>query len=197
MSAEITGLDELRNKILEDARREADKIIEEARRKAEEIIEEARRKYEEKVRKEREKIIENAKIQAQIIRSDAKRQARIILSKAKYELIEEVFNKSKEVIAERKGFDIYKSIENLLREAFEYIEPHDIAKIIVHEKDLDIANKVARSLGLKADILINKEILGGVIAESKDGKTVNNTYDVRLERAKTTLVPIIAKILWG
>ncbi len=197
MAIETTGLDELRNKIIEDARKEAERIIREAEKKANEIIREAERKFRERVRREKEKIIQNAEIQAHIVLSDARRQARIIVSKAKYELIEEVFNKAREVINERKGFDIYQSIEKLLKETYEYIEPNEIAKIIVNEKDLDIANRVARSQNLKADILINNSILGGVIVETKDGKVVNNSYDVRLERAKTTLVPVLARILWS
>jgi V/A-type H+-transporting ATPase subunit E len=190
------NIEELRKKLLEDARRKAEKIIASAKAEAEKIIEKAEKEWRRKAEKEREKIIEKAKLEAQRTISEARRQARLIISSAKNKAVESVFLEAEKRLKERIGFNVKTSLKNLLDEALEYIE--EPAEIIINPRDRDIVSEIISEKGLRnVKIITNDKIIGGLILVSSDGKKVDNSYDTRLERAKIVLLTEIIKILWG
>jgi V/A-type H+-transporting ATPase subunit E len=195
-SLSTVNIEELREKLLEDAKKKAEKIIADAKAEAEKIIRNAEKEWREKAEKEREKIIRNARLEAQKIISEAHRQARIIISSAKHEIVKTVFSEAEKRLRERRGIDIKSSLKNLLEEALEYIE--EPAEIIINSRDRDIINEILSEKRLKnVRIIINDRIIGGLVLVSRDGKKVDNTYDTRLKRAKTVLLTEITRILWG
>ncbi len=191
----MSTINDLREKLMEDARKRAEEIIREAEKKAEEIIREAEKEYEKKAEKTREKILEEARINAQIIISDARRKSRLMISEAKYEIIRKVFEEAWQDIINRKNIDIETSLKNLLLESLEFIEKPDYVE--VNEKDKEIINKILIENNISAEIRENNQIAGGLITGTKAGEKVDNSYDTRFERAKSVLLPLISKILWG
>lgn len=189
-------VEELRQKLLEDARKKSEEIIREAKREAERIIEEAERKWREKAEQEREKIIANARLEAQKIISEARRNYRITISKAKAEVINKILEEAKIRLTNRIGFDIEESLKKLLDEALYYIE--NPSKIIINPRDRDVIKKILKEKGLKnIEIVESNDILGGLIIESINGERVDNSYNTRLERAKSIVLTELNIILWG
>ena len=191
-----SNIAELREKLLEEARKKAEEIIAKAREEAKRIVEEAERKWREKAKREKEKIINNARLKAQIIVSEARRRARILLVDAKNKAIEGLYNEVLERLKRREGFDHKLSIKNLLREALEYIPTP--SRIRVNPSDRDALLEVLREIGLtNVKVVEDTSIIGGVIVESAEGEVVDNSYNARFNRAKTVLTPMITKKLWG
>jgi len=189
-----TTIEELRKKLIEQAKREAERIIEEAKKKAEKIIEEAEKDWLEKSRKEKERIIANAETRARIIVSEAKRRARMRTVEAKNDVLKKVFDYAWRAIKERKGIDVNASLRNLLKEALNYV--NDVQHIYVSGQDIEIMKRIIASSNLDAEVA-EKNIIGGLIAESEKGELIDNSYETRFSRAKQLLVPEIARILWG
>ncbi len=191
----MSTINDLREKLMEDARKKAEEIIRDAEKKAKEIIREAEKEYEKKAKETREKILEEARINAQIIVSDARRKSRLMISEAKYEIIRKVFEEAWQDIIDRKNIDIETSLKNLLLESLEFIEKPDYVE--VNEKDKEIINKLLIENNIGAEIRENNLIAGGLIIGTKAGEKVDNSYNTRFERAKSALLPVISKMLWG
>lgn len=192
----VREINELKEKLLEDARRKMEEIIKEAEREAKRIIEEAEKKWREKAEREREKILSTARMDAQRIISEARIKYRIIISQAKAEVINKIFEEAKMRLINRRGFDVEKSLRMLLDEALYFIE--NPSRIIVNPQDYGIIEKILREKGLKnVEIVKSNELIGGLILESSDGKRVDNSYNTRLERARNAILTNINAILWG
>lgn len=190
------NLAELEKKLLEDARKKAEEIIRTAKERARKIVEEAEKEWKKKAEKERKRITEEARMKANTILSEARIKARIMISVAKKEVLDRVVEKALKDLSERRGFDIKKSLYNLLKESLEYID--EPAKIIINEKDSQALREVIEVLKIKdIYILYSNRITGGVIIESRIGELIDNSYDTRIKRAYITYAPEINKILWG
>ncbi|RLG84777.1 MAG: hypothetical protein DRO40_00060 [Thermoprotei archaeon] len=176
-----------------DAKKKAKEIMREAEKRAKEIIEEAEEKWRKEAEKKREEIIEEARKEAQIIVSETRRKARMIIANAKYEVIEEVFSRTREEI--RKKVNIKSSLNNLLRESLAHVTKP--STIYVNKDDVDILSEIINEVGLEDVEIRESNILGGLIIESIEGVKVDNSYDTRLKRAKETLVNKLAEILWS
>ncbi len=189
-----TTIEELRKKLLEQARSEAEKIINDAKCRAEKIIEEAEKDWLEKSRIEKEKVFAAAEAKARIIVSEAKRKARMKIVETKNDLLKEIFDSAWNIIKERRDINVDASLRNLLNEALNYI--HDIQRIYVSDKDIEIMKQIISTNNIDAEVT-TKDIVGGLIAESRKGEIVDNSYETRFNRAKQLLIPEIARILWG
>lgn len=191
-----SSLAELEKKLIEDARKKAEEIIRNAEERARRIIEEAEKEWKEKAEQERKRIIEEAKMKACTILSEARREARIKISMAKKEVFDSVVEKALKDLKERKGFDVKKSLLNLLKESLEYID--EPTKIIINEKDSQALREVFEELNVKdVCIVYSDKIIGGVIVESRIGELIDNSYDTRIKKACITYAPEIHRILWG
>ncbi len=192
-----TELETLRRSILEETRKKAEEILEEARRKAEAFIENAEKSWKKMYEDEHRKYIENARQEANTIIADAKRQAKLIVAKAKYDSITMVVDKVRELIAERQGFDLKKSLESLLDEALDNVPHGEKLTIYINPIDKDVMEGILKEKGLKYRIILDNNIDGGIIIETPDGIRIDNTYNTRLERVLGSELNKIAKILWG
>ncbi len=188
------SIEELREKLVEQAKKKAEEIIREAEKKAGEITAAAEAEWLEKSRKEKERIINEAKTKARIIISEARRKARIKLTGAKNTVINEVYDEAWNRISNRQGFDVYLSLKNLLKEALSYVDEPDT--VLVPGRDHDIISRVLKDEGLELKIQAT-DITGGILLIDKYGNIVDNSYDTRFKRSKEVLLPIISRILWG
>ncbi len=193
------SLEELREKILEEAREKARKIIEDAEKKAKEIIGKAEEEWRRKLEEEKNNIINEARKQASAILSEAKIKYNLVILKAKNEVLEEVFEKAKDVLKQR-NFDVEKSLERLLSESIQYL-PENTTEItiIVNPRDESIIKKVATSIlkdKVKYKIVKDDKIIGGIVIETPKGIRIDNTYEARLSRVKEGFINKISEILW-
>ncbi len=188
------SIEELREKLLEQAKKKAEEIIREAEKKAGEITAAAEAEWLEKSRKERERIISEAETKARIIISEARRKARIKITEAKNTVVNEVYGEAWNRISNRQGFDVYLSLKNLLEEALSYIDNPDT--VLVSEKDRDIIGRVLKDKGLDLKIQ-TAGVTGGLLVSDNYGNIVDNSYDTRFRRSREVLLPIISRILWG
>ena len=192
----LPSIEDLRKKLIEDARRKSEEIIRKAEEEARKIIEDAEREWSKRAKAKREEILKDARRRAQIILSDAKTQARLILSSAKHEVLQQLFNDVMERIRRRDNIDVKTSLTKLLEEALNYIEKP--SKVIVNPSDKDVITEVLREKGL-SDVIVEarEDIIGGVIVVDNAGRKVDNSYNTRFERAKTVFASTINKYLWG
>jgi vacuolar-type H+-ATPase subunit E/Vma4 len=192
----MSSIEELRRKMIEDARKRAEDIIREAETKAQEIIEKGEKEWLEKTRVEKERIMADAERKAAITISEARRKARLIIVEKKNELIEQIYNDAWMKIKNREGFDVEKSLRNLLKESLIYIEEPKI--IIVNTTDENTMHRILEEKHIEnIKVQGSTSVTGGLIVVSVKDERVDNTYDTRFKRAKDVLRPVIAGILWG
>lgn len=111
----MSNLDNITNKILEDARAQAQRLIADAERQGLRRIEEQTSN----ARQEAEEMIEKAKEESALIKdriqTGAEREARDLVLSAKQEVIEKVFARAKKRLAEMSDEDYRKAITRVLR----------------------------------------------------------------------------------
>lgn len=184
-----------KNKIIEEAEKKAKEIIENARKEAEAIVNEAEKKWREKAETERRRIISEAEKEASYILMEARRIANILVSRTKLEVINNIFERAKEIF-EKDKYDVKTSLRNLLNEALSYVDKP--TKIIVNNKHVEIAKEVLRELGYEnVELESSSNLLGGVVVISASGVIVDNSIKIRLEQARGRVINKLAKILWG
>lgn len=194
-----SSLDELREKIIAEAKSNADKILKEAEEKARTLIKNAELEWRKKLEREKTRIIEEARKQAASILSEARIKYKMLVTKAKYDVLEEVFRKAHDLLRQR-NFDVGQSLRNLLAEAIKYLPPETKeVKIIVSPHDRDLASKIAGSMlkEMRYTIITDNNVTGGVIVETREGIKIDNSYETRLRRAREMLTSRISKILYS
>jgi len=155
------------DKILEDAERRAREMVEKAEKERDRIIEEAEKEWRKRAEAARNSILREAEREASILIANAKVRASFEIAKAKEEVIREVFEKAESIIKSR-GFDVYKSLENLIRESLGYVEKP--AKVMVGRGDAEIAKKILADLGYRSiDVEETDEHHGGCCSDIRIG----------------------------
>lgn len=195
----LASINELRERVLEEARKKAKEIIEDAKEKAHKIIEAAEIEWRNRFNETKKKIIEEYNRRFSTIVSEAKIRHTLIISKAKNDVIETVFNKAVEELKKR-NYDVRKSLEKLLEEAIMYLpkETKHIT-IIVNPKDKPLISDIAQAIlgnKLNYEIKTSNSIIGGLVIETPEEIKIDNSYETRLSRAREVLVNKIAEILW-
>lgn len=186
---------EIKEKLLSDAKKEAEEIIERAKAEAEEIIRKSesdwQRRFEEFKREEIKRAIERG-LQ---IESDARLRARIIISQAKAEVIGKILKDAEVKIANRE-FDVKASLRALLSATL--TEATAIKRIVVSPRDRPVVEQILSESNLR-DLIIeeNDGILGGLIVESSEGIIYDNSYDTRLRILREKMLDRLQNILWG
>ncbi len=191
----------LQEKLIENAKKEAEEIIRKAEEEARKIIENAEKEYEEKVEKVKEKIISDAKRRAEEIIVDAKIRARMILAEEKKNIVEQVFRRVEEIVKSGR-FNRRESLYNLLKESISEIALSNIRVIVSREDEKlvkELKKQLEKELNVKiVEIKVTNSISGGVIVESLDGRIrIDNSYEERLESARSKLAPLIVKEVLG
>jgi len=170
--------------IEEAGRKEIDRI----RKDTDAQIREIRKKFEEEAIGQAKKILDNAKSEAHLakerILSNAKIEAREMADKKKNALIDNVFEKAKEMILSSGEAEKKKLLISLEEEGKRDIKNPEV---FVDKKYANLIRS-AKTMNL-GDF--------GVLIKSRDGKeTVTNTLTEKTEHIKTTMRHEVAKVLF-
>lgn len=171
----------------EEARQQAGDILAKAEKEAERARRTRLKKVEDGIRSEATSVIYSASLKA-------KNQ----LIRAQEEVADEAFRTAGEKLSAFHSNDQYPGIFALLvEECVEYIDGEILLQVRVDDREL--AQKVIAGKQVPYRILDEPlESSGGVIASSADCRiVVNNTFEMRLGRAKEQLKLVISRALFG
>src|SRR3989454_495275 len=177
---------------------EIDRILGEARVQAERVVAEATRQAQEYLAAQRQQL--EAERQAAKVRalSAAQVRASALVLQAKDEALHEVLSVAEEELARVQQDKVRYGpiLRGLIREASGALSGR--MTVETNPKDLDLVKQAVRDLKLDAEVKAADDISGGVRLISDDGRfIVENTLTSRVERVKTLLAPEIAALLWG
>ena len=191
--------DKIRTAILEKARKEADEIVVNAKAKAKDLIAQAQQQQKKRFEEEKKRIISEAQREASRILAQSSLKARQEILKEQDTVINEIIAKAKEdLVGKKTEAEVFI---NLVREAVEAFESDEKLRILVSPRDVDIARKAVKGDDvLKEQIaeIVERDCMGGVIAESMDGMVnIDNTFDVRLGMLTPKIMPELGRTLFG
>jgi V/A-type H+-transporting ATPase subunit E len=175
-----------RQKILEDAKAEADNIIRNAEKEIERLRSEKIEEIKDSISRERVRVI-----------SRAKSELRILLLSARKEILSKLFIEAEERIHKLKREKSYSDILiKLIKEAVEKgREELGADELIAYVSEDDIPLLKNNLKGIQ--INTNQDIDEGVIVASADDKfRLVNTLKSRLERAKMNMLPLLNQVLF-
>src|SRR2546426_497215 len=177
---------------------EIDRILGEARVQAERVVAEATRQAQEYLAAQRQQL--EAERQAAKVRalSAAQVRASALVLQAKDEALHEVLSVAEEELARVQQDKVRYGpiLRGLIREASGALSGR--MTVETNPKDLDLVKQAVRDLKLDAEVKAADDISGGVRLISDDGRfIVENTLTSRLDRVKTLMAPEIAALLWG
>jgi len=198
-------------KILGDAKKEADENIERSRKTAQGVLDEKREEARKKAEGESESLIKAAEDQARSIIESSIANSRIrmnwmILSE-KEKIIERVFDEVKKKLREFTRTNEYdKILESLIEEGAiaadggelqVHLNSYDYERSLALDRlsdNVEKATGVRTTLGKATD---PAETIGGALIKSKDGKVaVDNTLEALTESRRKDLEPKISTILF-
>jgi len=177
---------------------EIDRILGEARVQAERVVAEATRQAQEYLAAQRQQL--EAERQAAEVRalSAAQVRASALVLQAKDEALHEVLSVAEEELARVQQDKVRYGpiLRGLIREASGALSGR--MTVEANPKDLDLAKQAVRDLKLDAEVKAADDVSGGVRLIADDSRfIVENTLASRVERVKTLLAPEIATLLWG
>lgn len=190
------ALEDIKNKILADARSKARELLDEAESKKKDTIGEFARKAREYAKMAAEKAAAEGEGVKRGIVIDAKTRRKSDVLKLKRELIGRVFSQAKsELIASE---DYPELVSSLVRSAGEEARG---ARVVFSREEKKLDEKFVRSLAKELDIELEPDpergaFSGGVVLKQGDME-INLTVDVLLEVRKEDLEREVAKILFG
>ncbi len=181
-----------------EAAGEIDRILGEARVQAERVVAEATRQAQEYLAAQRQQL--EAERQAAKVRalSAAQVRASALVLQAKDEALHEVLSVAEEELArvQQDKARYGPILRGLIREAAGALSGR--MTVEANPKDLDLAKQAVRDLKLDAEVKAADDVSGGVRLIAADSRfIVENTLASRVERVKTLLAPEIATLLWG
>ena len=181
-----------------EAAGEIDRILGEARVQAERVVAEATRQAQEYLAAQRQQL--EAERQAAKVRalSAAQVRASALVLQAKDEALHEVLSVAEEELARVQQDKVRYGpiLRGLIREASGALSGR--MTVEANPKDLDLAKQAVRDLKLDAEVKAADDVSGGVRLIADDSRfIVENTLASRVERVKTLLAPEIATLLWG
>lgn len=174
-------------RVLADARVQADHLITEARKEAQAYLEAQRQHLDAERKAARAKALSAAQVRASALVLQTKdRAASEVFAKADAELAGIQQDKAK-----------YPAVlRGLIREAANGLGNRVV--IEVRPRDLDLTRHAVRELKLDAEVKPSEEVSGGARATTGDGRlVVENTLTSRVERVKPLLISEVAALLWG
>lgn len=194
-------------KILGDARAEAER----ATKSAERSIEAERRKAESEAEKARQEILDRIRKKAEALRAKeiatAKIESKRVLLKAREQAIGRVLDKIAEALSQVRADrgEYAKSLQKLATEAVSALDLPKV-KVRISPEDAaladsgfvkDVTADVKAATGKDVEIEVEEDEglkSGGCIAASEDGRIIfDNTFSRRLERLKPELRSLIAR----
>ncbi len=189
---------ELLSLLEQEAAAERERILAEARTQAQEIRSAAEAEAQtmvESQRQQQEAALRASRVRAQ---STAHLAGQALLLEAKDRALAEVFHRAEEaldqVIRDRTHYE--RILEQLTSEGTQSFSGR--VAIEAHPDDVTAVRSVVGRQRVDAEVRSADDIRGGVRIISADGRyIVLNTLASRLERARPTLTSEVARILWG
>ena len=190
------GLEKVKQEILERAQAEADKVVDAAQSEARAVMKSAEKQiagYEHLMGEDLE-ALSNAVKRKEVASAELELKKQLL--SAKSELIEGVFGDVRKKLGSLSDKKRESHITALL----------DAARKEVNVSSVQCSGKDARFVeasgsgnsNSRLKVVKNDEMLGGIIAESPDGKLrVDYSYETLLEQVKSKVLGDVAKILFG
>jgi len=205
----LEGTEAIKERILQDARNEAEQIIRQAEEKAKQILHE----MEKRVKDSRDKRLEEGRryVEEAAARSlaDTRVEYRRLLSEEKEKLFEEVCRIVLEGLREFSGTEKYlETLQNLVIEAGVILGG---GRLLVHLNESDKARLRAKDLGRIAkeiEKITQREtsieiagspidsIGGAIVARRGEDVSVDNTFEERLQRIREERRADVYRILF-
>ena len=155
----MSGLENMKRQILDEANHSAEEQISKARTKAEEILREAREQMEEQSAVMAKKSEDETKDYAQRIASSSEMQRKQALLQAKQEVIQEVLNKAYQQVLHLEPESYFEMLQKLLetyalpQEGTIYFSAADLARM--PQKFEDVIEQTAQKKG--GHLVVSKE----------------------------------------
>ncbi|MBU4246237.1 MAG: V-type ATP synthase subunit E family protein [Nanoarchaeota archaeon] len=186
------GLEEVVKDILDAAKVDSAKIAKERNEKIAEIIKKAEAEVLIKEQRAREDLQRVKDSEERKELSDAALMSKKALQNVKKELIESAYTGLKGKSADIPERERAKILKTLFAKCAK--EVSDIGKVYVARKDVRLANDVVRPAKIS---VLTENIIGGIIAESRDGKfRVDYSFDRFIELIKETRTKELSNILF-
>jgi len=188
----VEGIEELRQAILNEARKRAEEIIQRAEQQAKEIIEKAEERKKLIIEEGKKRIELELGVEAKI--AEARTKARMMILESKTKIFEDIKRRALEVVssvdAEIRARSFKNIAEEILNELLRMGVQCDIEAVIserdAHLKDELIRLFNERGLRMKS-VSISKSLSGGVIV-SCGGITLDGSYESRLKLAERIIL---------
>lgn len=180
-----------------EAATEREKLLAEARGQAEAVGVEARRQAEALVAGHRERLDADARAALVRAQSTAQLRASSVVLQAKEDEIGQVFAKAEVQLARIPGDDQRYPVvlRAFIEEGVRGIE--GAGSITVNPADEALAKGLVKTLGMNVAVRTDASVVGGVRVSSPDGRfVVTNTLASRLERVRPMVAADVAKVLW-
>lgn len=182
--------EELLKALEEDARKEREKLLQEAEEEARRIIAEAQQEL--KRLKEEDLMRWKTLLATERARAltEAKAYGMALLLEARYSILQEVFQRAEEGLEGREDYpDV---LRRLILEALE----DEKGEVIAFVSGCDLP--ILQGMNLPAGVEVRAgEVHLGVVITTRDGRRrVVNTLKSRLEKAKSSLMPILNEMLF-
>lgn len=205
---ESTG-NEIIDRILKDAREEAETIVKDAHKSVETIIEKQRQSARHSAEKQVYSLLERAENDADIIRgkvsTDIKRQAGWTVLSEKNRLITNVLNEVKKRLVNLKKSEYAPVLEKLIVDAGAVLGG-GMLEVVLNENDSTLVklNKLEKKIsdrsGVDTQLKFSEQktkAVGAIVKTIDDRIFVDNTFEAILRRRERELRLKIARILFS
>jgi len=196
------SVEKIEQRILSDAKAEAERILKKAREEADLVIEKSRKEAEKRARQIRTEEDEKTARACTQLLSQSRIEARKVYRNARENAINEVFAGAKAELGKIRENPRYPDI--FFRLAAEGIRNlgQDRVELEVHPADRPLAEDFIRKWGKNPGecIISTRTVMtnGGVIVSGPGGTVkVNNTVEARLERMEREIAARVARILFS
>lgn len=198
----MTGVEKIKEKILQDSEAKAASIISDAEKQAKQVIEEANAKAAKKAEEIHKKASMDAADRLRINNSMLELEMRKEILSTKQQLIDEVFQKALESLSRMIDSEYEAMLQKLIIDAVETGEE----EILLSKQDkarlsADFANKVNQTLtqiGKKGNLKFSDEtraIMGGFVLKA-EGVESNYSFEALLRTYRDEIEPEVAAILF-
>jgi V/A-type H+-transporting ATPase subunit E len=162
-----------KEKLLNQAQKEADDILSEARREAQLIKNSYIKELEGKMQQEKQRALNESSLQA-------KREILIEKEKVFNEIVDAVTARLKDI--RKDGHEYYNILKSLIIEAEESL-PDVTVKIRISTEDIPLCEKIFADLNFTAEIETGLTSAGGLIMSDLEERYIcDNTFEARLNR---------------
>jgi V/A-type H+-transporting ATPase subunit E len=198
----MEGIERIKEKIMQEAREKEQQILNEARAEADQILKNSEQTAEEIKQQSLQKAKRQAEEEKRKILSMAELEERKGLLQAKQQIIDEVFDKARQELANLPVEDYRQLIYKMLLES----SITGDEEIIIDEKDksritpdlVEKVNKELKTKGKSGNLKISaktRPMIGGFILKAQDME-INSTFDSLIKLQREELETGIAKILF-